>query len=121
MTRWTCPQCGGTIESERIVLPVSHSCGFVDDGETNISTGGERPPLVVKAKRYVGAVARWTTAGFPTRSQPEIDAIYDGQCRPCEFFVTDHCGKCACAVNSGSNGLTNKIAMATERCPVGKW
>lgn len=83
------------------------------------------PGMLAKAWNYSEAVTRWKLAGSPTRSQAEIDAILT-ICKACPFYTeTDRprCRKCGCSVNNQPNGITNKIAMATESCPLDppKW
>ena len=68
---------------------------------------------------------RWKAAGKPTRSPETVKAIFEGQCRPCDRFLSTkdgqgQCGVCACHV--GAKGtLLNKVAMGTEHCPLNKW
>lgn len=80
------------------------------------------PGPVKRAARYSKAVARWIAAGRPTRSQDEIDALL-AICQGCEHFNADAsaCRRCGCNLNNQRSGLTNKLAMATEHCPLGKW
>lgn len=83
------------------------------------------PGMIAKAWNYSEAVARWKLAGSPTRSQQEIDAILE-ICRACPFYTNNgrpRCKKCGCSVNNQPNGIANKIAMATESCPLDppKW
>lgn len=77
--------------------------------------------LLTRTARYVAAVARWRLAGCPTRSDQRVAEIYEQICRRCEHFSQDRCQLCGCPVHSGSLALRNKLRMATERCPAGKW
>jgi hypothetical protein len=70
---------------------------------------------------YAAALARWTAAGFPTRSDEETAAIYEQHCRPCPQNVDDRCRKCGCCVSPSKMALRNKIKMATEHCALRKW
>lgn len=66
------------------------------------------------------AVARWVAAGSPGRSQQEIDEVLT-ICRACDKFTDEgrpRCKLCGCSVNNKPDGLRNKIAMATESCPM---
>lgn len=76
-----------------------------------------------KVLRYADAVRRWNKAGRPTRTKEEIDEILNAICRPCPHYLkkSKTCQICGCSVNSVENGFRNKIAMATESCPAGKW
>jgi len=69
---------------------------------------------------YATALARWTAAGFPKRSQEEVVRIETTICRPCEHYLDGRCKKCGCRVTQGQ-AMVNKIRMATENCPEGKW
>ena len=77
------------------------------------------PPLIVRGWNFATAIARWTLAGMPRRSQAEIDARL-AICQACPFLQNDHCTKCGCACVE-QNRLINKLALATEKCPEGKW
>jgi hypothetical protein len=70
---------------------------------------------------YAQALARWTVAGFPVRDQTEVERIERELCRPCEKYVEGRCKTCGCRVTSSSLAVANKIKMATESCPAGKW
>ena len=70
---------------------------------------------------YAGALARWTLAGFPVRTDAEIERIERELCRPCDRYVAGRCAECGCRVNGSRLAVVNKVAMATERCPKGKW
>lgn len=72
------------------------------------------------ARNYAKALARWTAAGFPTRTEEEVQRILHERCEPCESYVEGRCKICRCQVNLGP-AITNKIRMATEDCPKHKW
>lgn len=92
----------------------------------------EPPPYVPRTSQvsslgkgwsYTKAVTRWTAAGFPVRSQEEIDRIFT-ICEACPHYVNDkrpHCRLCGCSLSKAPEGLKNKIAMATESCPDKRW
>jgi hypothetical protein len=77
------------------------------------------PPLLIRGWNFSQALARWALAGMPRRSQPEIDERL-AICQTCEYLKHQHCQKCGCACVE-TNRLMNKLALATERCPLGKW
>lgn len=79
----------------------------------------EPPSLVIRGWNFAAAMARWTLAGMPRRTQAEIDERLV-ICQACPFLENDHCSKCGCACVE-YNRLVNKLALATERCPEGKW
>lgn len=77
------------------------------------------PWLLIRGWNFTQALARWALAGLPRRSQAEIDARL-AICQSCEFLKNDRCVKCGCACVE-RNRLINKLALATEKCPLGKW
>jgi len=42
-------------------------------------------------------------------------------CRGCELFDGSKCRRCGCRLSTSTSGWANKLAMATEQCPRGKW
>jgi len=72
---------------------------------------------------YASAIRRWIAAGRPTRSKEEQQAILDDHCLKCEMY--DHekhsCKNCGCSLAQTGNPLTSKLAMGTEKCPLGRW
>jgi len=77
------------------------------------------PSLLIRGWNFATALARWTTAGMPRRTEAEI-AERLAICQSCPHLQADHCNLCGCACVE-TNRLINKLALATERCPVGKW
>jgi len=75
------------------------------------------------AFRYTRALSRWIKAGRPVRSEEEITRIFETFCEPCEArdAESSSCRYCGCRVNLTQSAMMNKIAMATEECPVDKW
>jgi pyridoxine 5-phosphate synthase len=71
---------------------------------------------------HTRALARWIKAGRPVRSPEETQAIYQS-CKKCSVFdeATNICKHCGCRVAGHANPLMNRIAIGTEKCPVGKW
>ena len=83
----------------------------------------EPPGLVRRAASYAGAVARWTAAGRPERSDKEVERIFHQFCKTCDWFDPDKqiCRGCGCRVAEGGYAVQNKIKMATENCPRDLW
>ena len=83
----------------------------------------ETPNVIQLAYRYTRALSRWIKAGRPLRSEKEIEAIFEMCCRLCEAYDTESssCRHCGCRVNLNRSAPLNKIAMATENCPLEKW
>ncbi len=77
------------------------------------------PSLLIRGWNFTAAMTRWTLAGMPRRTQAEIDERL-AICQACPFLQNNHCTKCGCACVE-QNRLINKLALATERCPEGKW
>ena len=87
-----------------------------------------RPPvrprgLVAKVRSYGKALSKWRAAGRPMRSYKEVERIYWKVCMACAQFSLEKatCKMCDCKVNRSKVAMLNKIRMATESCPDGKW
>jgi hypothetical protein len=42
-------------------------------------------------------------------------------CKGCEFYQDAGCIKCGCPITDKRKWLDDKLSMAGQRCPVGKW
>ena len=73
-----------------------------------------------RLSNYAEALAKWFKAGRPRRQQTRIDELLE-TCKGCEKYRNGACSSCGCRVNSSGIGVVNKLAMATEACPIGKW
>ena len=75
------------------------------------------------AYRYTRALSRWIKAGRPVRSEEDINRIFETACEPCEARDPERsfCRHCGCRVNLSPSAMMNKIAMATEECPLHRW
>jgi hypothetical protein len=78
------------------------------------------------AKHWWAAVREWRRAGKPTRTNAQVEAILricagDATTPKCEHYVNGRCRKCRCRVNTGKIPLFNKLRMATEGCPDGRF
>jgi hypothetical protein len=117
-----CLNCGWK-KPERIKGWPRRNCGVQPD----LAPAAARLGLTLAdVGHYAQALARWTAAGFPVREQSEVERIEREICRPCEKYVNGswmmggRCVRCGCRVNT-KMALVNKIAMATETCPLSKW
>jgi len=83
----------------------------------------EKQSIFNLAYRYTRALSRWIKAGRPVRSEAEIKQIFEAYCKPCEAYdeASSSCLHCGCRVNLAKAAPLNKIAMATEECPLNKW
>jgi hypothetical protein len=128
---WLCPDCRrpyrGKIAPRRNCSgPAGHSplaTGHSPRPTPDLSDAAARLGVsLADVGHYAAALARWTAAGFPTRDAAEVARIEAEHCRPCTPHYRDgRCKKCGCRVNTSGLAVVNKIAMATEHCPLGKW
>jgi len=83
----------------------------------------ENQGIFTLAYRYTRALSRWIKAGRPVRSEEEIKHFFELYCEPCEAYEAESssCRYCGCRVNRVQAAMLNKIAMATEECPLEKW
>jgi hypothetical protein len=83
----------------------------------------EPPGLVRRAFSYAEAVAQWTAAGMPERSDKEVERIFTGFCKPFRWFHRRRQIWRGCGCRAADKGfvITNKIKMATEHCPRNLW
>lgn len=72
---------------------------------------------------YTSAIKRWVASGRPTRTEDEIKSIFEDHCNKCEMYDREKhsCKNCGCSLALTGNPLTNKLAMGTEHCPLGRW
>lgn len=100
-------------------LPVSQDQCNRCDTETRdrMATLGD------KLSGYASAVRRWVASGCPTRTEEEIKDIFETHCDKCEMYDREKhsCKNCGCNLALTGNPLTNKLAMGTEHCPLGRW
>jgi hypothetical protein len=83
----------------------------------------ERSGFGAKALAYVDAIKVWIQKGRPRRSDEEVARIFEEHCKGCLRFdpETQSCKSCGCVVAANGHPLNNKISMATESCPLGRW
>jgi glycosyltransferase involved in cell wall biosynthesis len=99
-------------------------CGYkARKPKTHRQCGVEHPATAAEMIRgYAAALAKWLRAGRPTRTDAETDRLFD-ICQSCPRYDADRsaCSLCGCRVARGGWAVANKIRMATEDCPLGKW
>jgi hypothetical protein len=83
-------------------------------------SGPPSAKAIETAKRFAIAMAKWTAAGFPVRSDEEVNRLHEQVCTPCKNYQSrgdgvGRCGLCGCRLNL-SRGM-NKLLWATESCP----
>lgn len=74
------------------------------------------PSLSTMAVSFAGAVTRDVLTGSPRRTEEESIAILRDHCKQCPKFrhSDQRCSLCGCP-------MADKIPMAREHCPIGKW
>lgn len=74
------------------------------------------------AIRWAAALLKWKRAGYPERTQAEVDAAV-AVCEACEKYDAEQqrCKVCGCKVNTKGMSAFNKARMKTEVCPLDKW
>lgn len=116
---WQCRRCERIVSmGYRHIHPEMYPDGLGDCPKGDAPSPGAAEMVV----RYGAALARWAAAGMPTRPEDEIDRYYR-RCTACEHYdaAGHRCRRCGCRVNGDAAAWRNKIAMATERCPLGRW
>ena len=83
----------------------------------------EEQSMFSRGVHYTRALYRWIKTGRPVREEDEIKRIFETCCKPCEAYEANSsvCSYCGCRVNLVKAAPLNKIAMATEECPLEKW
>ena len=121
MPTYKCDQCDQQITSGATVAELRCSCG----GSMTTATPGGRVFTPRTVGRFAIAVTRWMAAGRPVRTADQVDRLLATKCNPpgapCPQFDGSTCKVCSCPINAGVEPLQNKLAMATERCPLGKF
>ena len=89
----------------------------------SIEISGERredlPLLITRGINFATAMLGHANDGFRRCNQAEIDYRFS-ICQACPEFVNSHCNVCGCPCVE-ANRLLNKLALASEVCPLGKW
>jgi hypothetical protein len=121
------PPCEFRFKNPADLTPVCGVTGLGTDRDicTRCSAGSkvETKTLFGKAMNYQAAVRRWFAAGRPERTDEEIAAIYDEHCSKCDMYdkVRKICNSCGCPATKDQPALRNKLRMATEACPLGRF
>lgn len=92
-------------------------------GRCDKDTRKHEAKLGEKVRNYFGAVRRWVANGKPSRSEEEIKELFEANCQGCERYDEKRhaCKNCGCAVSTDASPLANKLAMASEHCPLGRF
>lgn len=74
---------------------------------------------IILGWNFAKAMAIWLSRGLPMRTPAEIQERL-AICQKCPFLENYHCCLCGCACVE-TNRVMNKLALATEVCPDGRW
>jgi len=110
------------LPAERLMRAGAKLSKMIKDGQSvhfEERPQAEIPPLFIRGLNFAAALVRWTTAGMPRRTESEIEERL-AICQACPHLVDHHCNLCGCACVE-TDQLMNKLALATEACPLGKW
>lgn len=77
-----------------------------------------RPSMLTRAMNFTAAMSKWALAGMPVRNQDQVDELLV-ICKSCPEYRDQMCTKCGCP--SGKKPVLDKLVLATEKCPLGKW
>jgi hypothetical protein len=107
---------------EPVATRVREQRDLIAKGDTSgraQAVASDLPPLLIRGWNFAWAMTRWVGSGFTMRSHSEIAARL-AICQSCEHLVNDHCNLCGCACTE-TEQVMNKLAIASEKCPIGKW
>lgn len=85
----------------------------------NPESDANLPPLIIRGFNFAKAMTKFAANGFKMCRQETIDARL-AICQACPNLVDNHCKVCGCTCVA-TNQVMNKLAIASERCPEGKW
>jgi len=89
--------------------------------EPDLTPEVERLGITIKmAKCWASALLKWRAAGYPTRTQEEVDRIV-AICVKCKHYVKGRCKLCGCCVSHSKIPIVNKARLFTEACMENKW
>lgn len=89
--------------------------------------GTQERPLPSLPKRALNLAAAWrrdVKNGRQRRMQEQVNRLFDGFCRNCPAYnlLEQACSECGCPVNKlVSADMKNKLAVASEVCPLEHW
>lgn len=107
-----------------------HTCSITNLGVTpeicnrcDAETKEHQATFGEKVINYFGAVRRWVAMGRPTRTPEEIEQLFNEHCKGCDMYDKEKhaCKSCGCNIAPVGTPLDNKLAMASEHCPLGRF
>lgn len=90
-----------------------------DNSSSVIEKNNSVSSFFVLGWNFARAMARHAASGFTRCTEQQIESRL-AICKSCENLVNDHCRLCGCACKA-ENQLINKLALVSEKCPIGKW
>lgn len=128
---WQCPDCGWVYKRKadkppRRNCPASRTPEAIAEAEKQqaeaLEAGKKLGWTAGDAKKWAAALLRWRAAGYPVRTDEEVEYIV-WICEDCGDYKADEkrCKICRCGVSTGGLAIFNKARLATERCPKDKW
>jgi hypothetical protein len=110
------------LRSQNLMKAVQSKRGEATEVVESAKAGAEKLGITwADARHYMAALAKWMKAGFPTRTDEEVERIVSiCQSNKCRGYVGGRCRFCGCQVNTGP-AIVNKARMATEDCPKKRW
>jgi len=116
--RWWCPLCDPQ-KKRLLAVNARRNCR----NSAHVREVAGELGITERLAHYAVALTRWLAAGRPIRSDAEVAHIHSHYCCPCRDYDArrEVCTICGCKTRREGQAVRNKIRMATERCPKGKW
>lgn len=98
----------------------------VDDDKSkplNFASKLDSPSLLQQAKSFATSMGKAAANVIKTGKALVPQEITEERlaiCKACPFYTGAKCKKCGCSCNGGAS-IANKLALAHEQCPIGKW
>lgn len=119
-----CSVCGRVVysnnSSDKIFAQCKTQISSEDEKRLTVEGSDKLGVSFSDVAHYSKALVKWGLSGFPVRTDEEVKAFH-AICMECNHQTEGRCRLCGCRVTKSSLPITNKIKMATEKCPVGKW
>jgi hypothetical protein len=92
---------------------------LVSEQKTLLRQPKSVPNVMVLGWNFSSAMVRWAGSGFKMRTEKEISKRLK-ICQGCPELDNNMCKQCGCPCVE-ENQVMNKLALASETCPLGKW
>jgi ribosomal protein L37E len=115
------PQCefrmngGCSVTGLKVDADICNRCA--KDSKMETARMGE------KVVNFATAIRKWVAAGRPERTDEQVVAILEDHCKKCNMYNHERqvCNSCGCPANRNLPAIRNKLKMATEQCPLGRF